>query len=127
MVKSLVLPSPFLEHNSEDTVNFFLHNTGLSLPLFDNKTPAVWFRCALDCSTGRAGEVLGVLRGVDDTELLLEILGDEGNEWTCSMFDGPLIHGCDIICSRVGLSLGFIESIQDIRSLASTETKNKGG
>ena len=34
----------------------------------------------LDCNTGRAGEVLGVLRGVDDTELLLEILGDEGNE-----------------------------------------------
>ena len=111
-----------LEDKSEDTVNFFLHNTGLSLPLCDNRTPAVWFRCGLDCNTGRAGEVLGVLRGVDDTELLLEILGDEGNEWTWSMFDGPLVHGCDKICSRVGLSLGFIVSIHEIRSLASTKT-----
>lgn len=120
-----MLLSPPLEQKSEDIVNCFLHNTGLSLPLFDNKTPAVWLRCALDCSMGRAGEVLGVLRGVDDTELLLEIIGDAGNEWTCNTFDGPLVHGCDIICSRVGLSLGFIESIQEIRSLASIETKTK--
>ena len=120
-----MLLSPPLEQKSEDTVNCFLHNTGLSLPLFDNKTPAVWLRCGLDCSTGRAGEVLGVLRGVDDTELLLEIIGDAGNEWTCNTFDGPLTHGCEIICSRVGLSLGFIESIQEIRSWASTETKTK--
>ena len=114
-----------LEQKSEDIVNCFLHSTGLSLPLFDSNTPAVWLRCGLDCSTGRAGEVLGVLRGVDDTELLLEIIGDAGNEWTCNTFDGPLIQGCDKICSRVGLSLGFIESIQDIRSLASTKTKQR--
>ena len=86
----------------------------------------MWFRYGLDFSTGREGEVLGVLSGVDDTELLLlDILGDGGKEWTCSTFDGPLVHGCDIICSRVGLSLGFIVSIQEIRSLASVETKKE--
>lgn len=118
MVFSLVLSS--LEDKSGDTGSFFLHITGLSEPLCDNKTPAVWFMCDLDLNGGRAGEEPGVLTGVDDTELLLAIFGDDGNEWTCSKFDGPLVQGCDKICSRVGLSLGLIVSIQEMRSWAST-------
>lgn len=119
------------DDSSEGVFKFFLGSAGLLAGLaaipFDNKTPAVWFRCGL--SGGRPGEELGVLKGVvtgvDDNELpLVAALGDEGNECSCSKFDGPLLQGWDKSCSRVGLSLGFIISIQDIRSLASIETKN---
>ena len=119
------------DDNFEGAFKFFLGRAGLLAGLaeilFDNKAPAVCFRCGL--SGGRAGEELGVLKGVvtgvDDSELLLvAALGDEGNEWSCSKFDGPLVQGWDKICSRLGLSLGFIISIQEIRSLASIETNN---
>lgn len=114
-----------LEDKSEDAVKLFLHSTGLSLPLCDNITPVAWFRYSLDFSGGRAGEELGVLTGVDDTELLFVSFGDDGNEWTCSKFDELLVQGWDKSCSRVGLSLGFIISIQEMRSLASIKQKQR--
>ena len=82
--------------NSEGALKFFLGSAGLLAGLapilFDNITPAVWLRCGL--SGGRAGEELGVLKGVDDNELLLAAaFGDEGNEWSCSKFDGLLVQG----------------------------------
>lgn len=112
---------PSLADKSGDTGNVFLHNPGLSEPLCDNNLPTLWLRCGF--SGGRAGEELGVITGDDDNELLLvESLGDAGKEWTCSEF-GPLIQGWAKICSRVGLSLGFSVSIQEMSSLASTENK----
>ena len=109
---------------SED-IRSFLHTTGLSAPaLCDNKTPVVvWFKYGLDFNGGRPGEEPGVLTGVVDTELLLVTFGEEGGEWTCNKYDGPLVQGCDKICSRVGLSLGLTVSIHEMRSLASM---NKG-
>lgn len=88
------------DDNSEGALKFFLGSAGLLAGLapilFDNITPAVWLRCGL--SGGRAGEELGVLKGVvtgvDDNELLLAAaFGDEGNEWSCSKFDGLLVQG----------------------------------
>ena len=120
-----------LEDKSEDTGKFFLHVAGLpaGLPIrvewllhitglrVGLPTVKVWFKCDLDFNGGRAGEELGVLTGVVDTELPFI---------TCSKVDWPLVHGWAKICSSVGLSLGLIASIQEMRSLASTENKNKG-
>ena len=107
---------------SDGALNFLLR-TGLSAVLCDN---SLWCDTGdggcFGLSGGRAGEDPGVLIGVDDTELVLVILGDEGREWVGCVLGGPLVQGWDRICSRVGLSLGLTANIQEMRSLASVKT-----